>query len=62
VVGWIVLARRVVGILPIAVLRFVDGEPMTDVIFEALDDEGGAVEVVVYDLSVCPGSVFIEGG
>ena len=60
--GGIVLARRVVGVLPVAVLRLVDGEPFVDVGVVARDDKFGIVEEVVHDAAVGPGAIFGEEG
>ena len=60
--GGIVLARRVVGVLPVAVLRLVDGKPFVDVGVVAGDDKFGVIEEVVHDAAVGPGAVFGEEG
>lgn len=52
--------RRCLSISPVAVLRLVDREPMSNIFIVALNDECSIVEVVIYYLTVCPTAVLIE--
>lgn len=60
--SWIILSCRVRCILPVAVLRLVDGKPMLDILVVPLDDESGIVEVIIDDLPITPPTIFIEQG
>ena len=60
--GGIVLASRVVGVLPVAVLRLVDGKPFVNVGVVAGDDKFGVIEEVVHNAAVGPSAIFGEEG
>lgn len=61
VVGcWVVATRWVVGVLPVAVLGLVDGEPFVYVSIIARDDEFGIVEEVINYAAVGPSTVLGE--
>ena len=49
---WVVLASGIVRILPVAILRLVDREPVFDEVVVALDYVGGVVEEIIDDLAV----------
>lgn len=58
----IIFSCRIVAVLPIAVLRFVECELKRDVGVIVGDDEFCVVEKVIHDLLVCPGAILVEEG
>jgi hypothetical protein len=60
VVCGIIFTGRVGCILPVTVLRFVDGEPVLYEMVISLDDIGSVVEEIIDYLSIGPSAISVE--